>query len=126
MSAPVGLHKVEDRVRCFSELNVTSAQFVGNVNGDIAGPSLLKTTMRELLIDHRERAGGFSEAFAQDEVRLILQLAAPKIVHQSDRLVSELPHVPRLRLPCAVGWFLLHVDLLRRLSLQPSCRDQRR
>jgi Arc-like DNA binding domain len=62
----------------------------------------------ELLIDHRERARGFSEAFAQDEVRLILQLAAPKIVQQSDRLVSEPPHIPRLRLPCAVGCFLLH------------------
>src|SRR4051794_13750395 len=62
----------------------------------------------ELLIDHRERASGFSEAFAQDEVRLIIQLAAPKIVQQSDRLVSEPPHVSRLRLPCAVGWFLLH------------------
>jgi hypothetical protein len=68
------------------------------------------------MIDHRERTGGFSEAFAQDEVRLILQLSAPEIVQQSDRLVSEPPHVPRLRLLCAVGWYLLHVLSLFGLS----------
>src|SRR5256714_6221197 len=62
----------------------------------------------ELLFDHGRRAGGFSEAFAQDEVRVSLQLAAPKTVQQSDRLVSEPPHVSRLQLPCPVGWFLLH------------------
>src|SRR3954452_13391635 len=63
------------------------------------------------LLSMRERAGGFSEAFAQDEVRLILQLAAPKIVQQSDRLVSEPPHV--LRLPWTVGCFLLHIQFDR-------------
>src|SRR3954453_20049814 len=71
------------------------------------------------MIDHRERAGGFSEAFTQDEVRLILQLAAPKIVQQSDPLVSEPPHVSRLRLPCAVGWFLLHNQFER---IRPELR----
>jgi hypothetical protein len=33
MSAPVGLHEIEDRVRHLAELNVTAAQLVGDIHG---------------------------------------------------------------------------------------------
>src|SRR6516225_10112122 len=38
-SAPVGLHKVEDRVRYLAELNVASAQLLGDIHGHVTGPA---------------------------------------------------------------------------------------
>jgi hypothetical protein len=39
-SAPVGLQELEYRVRYLAELNVTSAQLVGDIQGHVTGPAL--------------------------------------------------------------------------------------